>query len=238
MKLDSKNAEPLYLQLVRSIQADISSGKYPNGSRLPSEAQFSEIYHVSRITVRAALKALAEQGAITRLQGKGTFVLQQKLKRNLSLATSFTQACREIGKTPGAKLVDAGIKPASLVDQQVLNLRDGDNIVYLQRVRYADDIPVSVEEDRFPMRYAFLLNEDLNDSSLLTVLKEKYNISFTMEHRTIELVYAPEHIAELLGRPSKSPMLFIDSSGREELQEVLGQRSLQYILGESFKLYI
>lgn len=238
MKLDSQNAEPLYMQLVRSIQADITSGKYPDGSRLPSEAEFSELYHVSRITVRSALKSLAEQGSIVRLQGKGTFVLQRKLKRNLSLATSFTEACREIGKVPGAKLISSGTKPASPADQQVLNLRESDDVVYLQRLRYADGLPVSVEEDRFPMRYSFLLNENLDDSSLLDVLKQKYNISFSMEHRTIELVYAPEHIAQLLCRPNKTPMLYIVSSGREKSQDIPGQRSLQYILGESFKLYI
>ena len=54
MKLRTQDAQPLYKQIVQAIQHSIQSGEYPEGSRLPSEQELSELFHVSRITVRTA----------------------------------------------------------------------------------------------------------------------------------------------------------------------------------------
>lgn len=238
MKLNEQDAQPLYKQLVQALKDDINSGKYPEGSRLPSEQELSALYQVSRITVRSALKELSEQAMVVRKQGKGTYVGPKKLKRNLSLATSFTQACREMGKKPGAKMVSAGLEEATQADREALDLPEGAEVVCLRRLRYADGVPISVEEDRFPARYAFLLDEDLEDTSLLDLLEKKYDITFYDVHRTIELVYAPHPIAKLLDCPGRTPMLYIISTALEVRSNAPGQRSLQYIIGENFKFYV
>ena len=58
MKLRTQDAQPLYKQIVQAIQHSIQSGEYPEGSQLPSEQELSELFHVSRITVRTALKRI------------------------------------------------------------------------------------------------------------------------------------------------------------------------------------
>ena len=97
---------------------------------------------------------------------------------------------------------------------------------------------MSVEEGRFPIRYSFLLNEDMNNISLPDLLREKYNIIFYDIHGTIEVVYAPGHIAKLLNCGIKTPMMYIVSTGLEVMSSMPGQRSLHYIIGENFKLTI
>lgn len=238
MKLQTQDAQPLYKQLIAALQEDIDSGKYLEGSRLPSEQELSEFYRVSRITVRAALKGLAEAGLVIRKQGKGTFVAKKKMTRNLSLATSFTHACLEMGRVPGATMISSGLESATEADCKILKLPQGSQVVCLRRLRYADGVPISVEEDRFPIRYAFLLEEDLTNISLLELLEKKYGITFYAAHRTIELVYAPQPIAKMLNCAHKTPMLYIVSSGLEVGTDLPGQRSLQYIVGDNFKLYI
>ena len=99
MKLRTQDAQPLYKQIVQAIQHSIQSGEYPEGSRLPSEQELSELFHVSRITVRTALKELADEELVIRRQGKGTYVGKKKFKRNLSLVTSFSEACRYGART-------------------------------------------------------------------------------------------------------------------------------------------
>ena len=237
MQLRAQDAQPLYKQLAQAIQRSIQSGEYPEGSRLPSEQELSELYHVSRITVRTALKELADAELVIRKQGKGTFVGKKKFKRNLSLATSFSEACRDMGRVPGAKLLFSGMEPATEADCAALQLSPGDKVVCLRRLRYADSVPVSVEEDRFPERYSFLLDADLTDRSLLDLLREKYGIYFYDIHRCIELVYAPHSIAQLLNLPHKTPMLYIISTGLDNQTNQPGQRSLQYIVGEDFTFY-
>ena len=237
MKLNEQDALPLYKQLVQAVSEGIRKGQYPEGSRLPSEQELSELYGVSRITVRAALKELAADGLVVRRQGKGTYVGRVKLRRDLAMATSFSDACREQGRVPGAKMLYAGYENATEADIRDMQLEEGARVVCLRRLRYADGVPISVEEDRFPERYNFLLDEDLTDRSLLETLETKYGIKFYVTHRTIELVYASHSTARLLNCSVKTPLMYIVSTGCEIATDLPGPRSLQCILGENFKLY-
>ena len=54
MKLRDNSLTPLYRQVLEDIKGSISSGQYAPGNRIPSEAELSELYDVSRVTVRRA----------------------------------------------------------------------------------------------------------------------------------------------------------------------------------------
>lgn len=69
-----KKTYSLYRTLERNLRADISSGIYKPGSRLPSEQELVEEYNVSRITVRNAMDILVNDGYVVRIRGKGSFV--------------------------------------------------------------------------------------------------------------------------------------------------------------------
>jgi len=71
-----KNAPDLSAQIAKSIRDAIVSGDLPVDERLPSEAELSEQFHVSRSTVREALKRLAAQSLIRTQRGAtgGAFV--------------------------------------------------------------------------------------------------------------------------------------------------------------------
>ena len=62
MELNNTIATPLYKQLEEKLQHEIETGERPAGSRLPTENELSETYHVSRVTVRKALAGLSELG--------------------------------------------------------------------------------------------------------------------------------------------------------------------------------
>ncbi|SHO48892.1 GntR family transcriptional regulator [Anaerocolumna xylanovorans] len=69
---------PLYEEIYNEIYDAIRKGEYLKGDRIPSEKELAEKYHVSRITSKAALEKLSEQGYIRRLPGKGSFVTVPK----------------------------------------------------------------------------------------------------------------------------------------------------------------
>lgn len=64
----------LYTQLADTLRDQITTGALPPGSVLPSETQLMQEYRVSRPTARAAFLALRNQGLITVIHGKGSFV--------------------------------------------------------------------------------------------------------------------------------------------------------------------
>src|SRR5205823_9148452 len=73
LKRDQRVA-PLYYQVQHTITQRISRGEYPPGSQLPSETELSRELGVSRVTVREALRVLAQEKLLVKTQGRGTFV--------------------------------------------------------------------------------------------------------------------------------------------------------------------
>ena len=65
---------PAYVEVYNSLYSDIKSGVYQENEALPGETALAEKYHVSRNTLRQALAILAEDGLITRSQGRETIV--------------------------------------------------------------------------------------------------------------------------------------------------------------------
>lgn len=79
MRLNEGSLTPLYQQLMEDIKYAIEDGKYQPEEKIPSEPELSELYSVSRITVRRAVDELCAQGYLVKKQGKGTFVGRAKL---------------------------------------------------------------------------------------------------------------------------------------------------------------
>jgi GntR family transcriptional regulator, arabinose operon transcriptional repressor len=64
----------LHAQLHHQLRQLILSGKWLNGSRIPSESEFAQHLKISRSTVRLALQQAEVEGLIERFAGRGTFV--------------------------------------------------------------------------------------------------------------------------------------------------------------------
>ncbi|EGG35379.1 GntR family transcriptional regulator [Paenibacillus sp. HGF5] len=74
---------PLYQHIVNALTAKIESGELQAGDQLPTEAEISKEYKVSRITSKRALNELENAKLIYRIQGKGSFVSDAKADHRL-----------------------------------------------------------------------------------------------------------------------------------------------------------
>ena len=68
---------PKYQQILQQLRADILTGIYPAGARLPSENALGEQFTVSRLTVQRALKELQIENLVDRRAGSGTYAKSQ-----------------------------------------------------------------------------------------------------------------------------------------------------------------
>ncbi len=234
--LDQNAATPLYQQLATIFIEKIENGEYVAGSQLPTEAELQKQYDVSRVTVRQALKTLADRELIERRTGKGTFVAEKKLMRKISTVMSFSDMCRMQGYSPGAKTVRIDLEPASTDDIQKMNLNTETNILLLERIRYADGIPVVLERSRFPEKFLYLMNENLNDQSLYDILKE-HGTKVSDSLKTLDIIFANYKESMYLNINKNHSLLRIcsvvtaDSDGSTHLSE-------QLCVSDRFKLYI
>ena len=206
--LNNESASPLYRQLMQRLRGDIAAGVYPVHSRIPSETELCQAYQVSRVTVRKALAELTREGLLRRMQGKGTFVCAPRIRQNLKDVNSFHEACRVMGRTPGTRVISAQVAAAEEADCTDLHLPQGAQVVEIVRLRTADDLPVMLETNRFPMKCEWLLAEKL-DGSLYNLL-EKHGLEPSRGLHEISLCYATPAQARLLGVNAGDALLMLD----------------------------
>ncbi|MGA2868844.1 MAG: GntR family transcriptional regulator [Verrucomicrobiota bacterium] len=65
---------PKHRELSRHLRNEIAAGRYPGGSRLPSETELVKQFVISRPTVARAFRDLQNEGLIERRAGSGTYV--------------------------------------------------------------------------------------------------------------------------------------------------------------------
>ncbi|MFG1946943.1 GntR family transcriptional regulator [Nonomuraea sp. NPDC048826] len=76
-RIDHDGAKLVWQQVAEDIEAGIASGVPSAGAKMPTELEMADQYGVSRVTVRRAVKDLAERGLLVVVHGRGTFVAQQ-----------------------------------------------------------------------------------------------------------------------------------------------------------------
>ena len=198
---------PRYYQIEQAILDQIQQKLIKPGTQLPSEAELAQQYQVSRITAKRALDDLVKQGWAYRQQGRGTFVAQTRI-RDISGFGSFSEDIKARGLVPGSQvLLFEEIEPEPDVRER-LHLAEGEHVYLLKRLRLANDEPVAVETAYLPCRFfPGLVNENLTNKSLYSILTEKYQIVPTWADAEIEAREATKEEASLLKLGRKKSVL-------------------------------
>jgi len=233
--LEKKSPSPLYQQLMLRLKNDVMAGVYPAGARIPSEQELCDTYGVSRVTVRKAILDLVQEGLLVRRQGKGTFVADERIQRNLQHITSFSEACRQMGHSAGAKLISVERTAATDEDAERLHMAPGGQVVEICRLRLCDGEPVMLEINRFPAEYGFLLQEAACES-LYELLASHGVIPASAVH-DISLGYATPFVSRHLGTAQGDALLLLDELVLDQHGGPL-HLSRQWIRGDKYTFRI
>lgn len=201
--------KPLYAQLseklIRKINDELSVG-----DMLPSERKLTELYDVSRTTVRLALNDLEKKGYISIQHGKGSFVVDHhKRLVNLSDMYSFTEQMKSIGKKPDTTLLDYSIVEDSEHLEEIFEHRVT-KFIKLVRLRSADKMPMLYEETFIPYdKFSDITAEELDYRSLYDIFKEDYHQIVKLAHEEFSAGIASDTEAKNLQVDKASPVLEI-----------------------------
>ena len=186
LRLDPDSNDPLYVQVKRAIEADITARKLRHGTRLASERRLSEEFSISRVTARRALRALAEDGLIQSADGRGWDVVQ-RVDEPGSVLQSFSQMARAKGFVPGARVLTQIQRAATLDEAEALEIVPGAMVLDLRRLRLLDQVPVALERNRIPVAMApTLIDVDFANVSLYDVLREECGLVPTVADLSLE----------------------------------------------------
>jgi DNA-binding GntR family transcriptional regulator len=130
---------PLYLQIKKIIKDRILHGIYPLGTNIPPEPQLEQEFQVSKMTVRNAIRELADEGYVEKKSGVGTIVLRNTSTSKLSKGKRFTELLVEQGHRMEKTLLGAGmIGTASRTELAELF---GSSCLSVERLYLLDDKP-------------------------------------------------------------------------------------------------
>ena len=90
-RIDSESEIPLYKQVEDLIIADIESGIFKQGQRIPSINETSEELLLSRDTVEKAYVRLRKKGILSSVRGKGYYVNQTNVGKKLKISLIFNK---------------------------------------------------------------------------------------------------------------------------------------------------
>lgn len=199
---------PLYHQLKTLILQEIESGRWKPDEQLPTEEQLGARYHVSKITVRQALRELANLGWVRREQGRGTFVQKPALEEGPRKLTSFTDEMREHGLVATSQVLDKAVINAPADVAGKLAITTTDSVFRLRRLRLADGIPLGVQTAYLPLAMAPGIEEvEFTDLSLYGLLESRFDLHPVAAKETLIAVVVNSEEANLLRVPVGSPAL-------------------------------
>ncbi|HEP1819600.1 TPA: GntR family transcriptional regulator [Streptococcus suis] len=202
--------KPLYLQLVDELEISIRERMAPN-DRLLSERELTQVYGVSRITVRLALQELEKRGLVYKKHGKGTYVSEISERAvDLTQAYSFTEQMRKIGKVPKTSILSFRCIQVSDYIAQQLQLSHGETVYEIERLRLADDIPMMLERTYIPvLQFPALTAQRLNEKPLYEIFFEDYGQIIRLAEEEFYASISLDNEASVLGIPNNSPVLHL-----------------------------
>lgn len=199
-QIDKNSIIPVYYQLQDALVDLIESGQLQPDEMLPSENELSKELGISRNTIQRALKYLVDRGLAYRIQGKGTFVANQRITSSIVASLSFSAEMVGMKRVVHTKLLQKEEIKAPDTIARILNVSAEEKVYRIQRLRFVDEIPLSIQTSYLsPRLVPDLINKVFDDKSLFMVIKELYGLEVTDAYETLQAVKATKYEAMLLG---------------------------------------
>lgn len=183
-----KVSQPIYKQIAAHIREQIENGEYSFGQLIPSEQQLSEMYRVSRMTLRKAVAILVGEGLLIPRPGKGTFVNRQKIDMSFDNIQGTSPFLLDMGLSPSVKVLRSGKRTAGYKYSRIMGISENSLIYQLVRLRLGDGEPYILEYTNIP--YDLIPNIEQYDFEIYSLydLIRQQDIVLTEDMQTLEVV--------------------------------------------------
>jgi GntR family transcriptional regulator len=178
---------PRYYQLKEILEKRIQSGEFQTGDQFPTDEQLCNEYGLSRGTVRRAVEMLIVAGLLRREQGRGTFINSPQKAPVFFRLASFDEEMKARGWEPSTTLISRRAFSANAEVAKHLQISTGEKAIEIIRLRLADEKPIAYETRYLSYKTCpQLLEEDLENQSIHSLLIDKYSIPLVRACYTVE----------------------------------------------------
>jgi GntR family transcriptional regulator len=230
-QLDHRSAIPLHVQFEQRMIERIQAGEWKPGDKIPSERDLMALSNISRATVRQAISALAHQNFLEKVHGAGTFVKHPKFEQPLNVTYSFSEQLRQNGFNLQDQLLERTLIPATPEMATQLQIAEGEDVIYIHRLRLLDATPVMVSKAYIPYELCPGLLDDPFDHSLYQLLVNRYHLPIIRATERLEAQSSDRELAQLLRISNRIPIMFVERIAHTS-DDVVLHLGLNYIRGD------
>ncbi len=206
---------PVYYKLQSAIKEKIEDGHWRPGDMIPPERLFAEEHKLSIGTVKKAISNLVNEGFLYRIQGKGTFVTGNYVRRDKLRYYRYYENFVDSKTKMKIKLLDMKkIKPVLSINR-LLKLRITEELYKISRSMNFDEGPRIMSISYLPQKQfkdldSPLFRTKMEKVALYSILEESYGVPTIYNQELIGAENADKEIASQLKVPVGTALVTIE----------------------------
>ena len=207
-----RDSRTLVVQLRDRLANLIKDDGLRPGDKLPTEAQLTQRFKISRPALREALKLLEQDDVIFVEHGRGRFVSAMSavsVERPITVFESVTEMARQYGYSTRNQVLSISEEVPDATIATPLQLAAGERVIRLERLRLQDEEPIMYCLDYLPRGLIPGRIYDVDWNGSLLALLEKYRHRPRMSAAKVSAVMLPNDVAERSDLRNFGPALLI-----------------------------
>lgn len=148
------DSQSLVTRIRTLILGRIQDGSWPNGHKIPSEAEIMAQFAASRMTVHRAIKELAAEGHLYRERGRGTFVAKKKPRSQLLVIADIEAEIRSRGGAYFCECRSLAREPRTPLTVYIFGKERAGDIGHSTVIHFENGLPLQLEERWVDLRLA------------------------------------------------------------------------------------
>ena len=208
-------APPRYILMAQRLIDEITTGQYPIGGFLPTEATLCTQYGVSRHTVREAIREVQALGLVVRQQGVGTKVIAQTPSPERSHMLASVEDLLAFAE--GTRLVDV-VSEEIVADTTLAasgGFQPGQKLLRLEALRIPgkpqDTKPFAWTEVFVIDAYAGIREQvGQQDGAVGWLIEQRYNVRIAEIQQEVNAIALDEELSRRLDAEPGCPSLKIE----------------------------
>ncbi len=190
------------------LRHQIHAGTYDDG--LPSETELATEFSMSRNTIREALTTLKNEGLIERGPKVGTHVAQRKYDHGLDTLLGLKETFKSYGEVRNEVRAAMAVSAPPTVAQR-LRLEPGQQVVFVERLRYLGGLPLSLDVTYLePEIGTQVLTHSLESNDIFALIEQLTGRRLGAASLALEAIPADAHSAAALQVPDGAPLLMLE----------------------------
>lgn len=201
-----------YRVVADQLLEEIAHGKYKNENRLPTEEELITEYGVSRNTLRNAIDVLVDKSILYRVQGSGIYIRKPIYQDTITINSirGFKEEFKN--KKIHSKIItlEQGIADEKISKRLQCEL--GTPIYFINRIRYVEDKPFSIEYSYFNKDVIPYIGKEIAEDSIYNYIENDLKLTIGFADKYIFVEKLSKINSEYLELEEADPSMVIEET--------------------------